>query len=81
MKPLGRTERKILLVVELHRRLNGCGPSWGRLAEVVDVDRVKLVRVVFGLRTKGLVDFTEEAGSIAATPLGVRVAVHTKAEL
>jgi hypothetical protein len=79
VKPLGRTERKLVLLVELYRRQHGVGPSWTLLGRSLGVERLKLYYVLSGLRAKGALEWRdgwEGRGSISATPAGVRAALQ-----
>jgi hypothetical protein len=76
---LSTSERKAILIVELHQRQHGQGPSWSVLGRTLAVDRAKLFRLIDGLASKGAVTFTEAPGSLAVTAEGLQAAVGRKA--
>lgn len=76
MKPLGPTQRKLLLLVALHRRQHGVAPTWTELQRAVGVPRYELVTRLHTLRERGLVTFVDdEPGTTDVTPRGGAAAV------
>jgi hypothetical protein len=79
VKPLGRTERKIILVAELYRR-RGAVPTWTELQRAAGMDRLRFFYVMKGLRKKGLVDYQDNVqGSLRVRSEAVALALKTKA--
>jgi hypothetical protein len=80
VKPLGTTQRRLLVVLALYRLRAGRAPTWTELARAVRLEgrrnRFELVSRLRALRRRGLVTFVEdEPGSLDVTPRGLQAAL------
>jgi hypothetical protein len=76
VKPLGGTERRIIVGALVYARVHGTSPTWTELRVAIGADRLKFVRVIVGLRRKGLVTYDDDRErSLAVTDLGKRMAL------
>ncbi len=75
---LGRLERTAIVVVELHCRQHGRGPSYGWLARELGLSREQGVRLIRRLHRAGLLTSTPAPHSLATTREGLRAALQTK---
>lgn len=71
-KPLGRTQRRVLVAIALYRRGHGQGPPWHLLRQSLGIEQSELNTRLHSLRRQGLVTFTWEPGSLATTEQGLR---------
>lgn len=73
---LARLERTAVVVVELHRRQHGRGPSYGWLARQLGLERQAGACLIRRLHREGMLVSTSEANSLAATAEGLRAALR-----
>ena len=73
---LTRRERTAIIVVALHRREHGRGPSYGWLGRELGLDRQSGVRLIRRLQRDGFLVSTSEPNSLDVTPEGLRAALR-----
>ena len=78
MKPLGNTQRKILIAAALHHREHGQAPLWRELREPLQLGRGEFLQRMLALRKQGHVTFTAEPRSLRVTPQGLAAALNGK---
>ncbi len=79
MKPLGTTERKVILAAALYQSKHGEAPTWTELHRITKTGRSKIRFVIVGLRKKGLVTYDDGVPrSLKVRPEAVALAVGQK---
>jgi hypothetical protein len=76
VRELKRQDRAAIVVVALHRREHGFGPSWGWLSRELRLPRDEGTRLIRRLHRAGFLSSTEEANSLEVTPDGLNAALR-----
>jgi hypothetical protein len=75
-KPLGRTQRRIILAFEVYHRQHGETPLWREVRVPLGLRPGEFGTRMQQLRRQGLVTFTVEPRSTRVTPEGLAAAVN-----
>jgi RIO-like serine/threonine protein kinase len=79
VKPLGKTQRRILIAAELYRRKHGHAPLWRELRCTLGLTKAELPARMRALRKQGLLTYTtDEPRSLRVTPEGIAAALDGK---
>lgn len=76
---LSRLEQTAIVIIELHRRQHGRGPTYGWLARKLDLPRHDGVRLIRRLHRASLLTSTRAPHSLATTHEGLRAALQARA--
>jgi hypothetical protein len=78
MKPLGRTQKRMLIYVELYRRRTGEGPTWAEVRRANALDWRETKSRLDSLRRAGYLTFSDEPRSLRTTPRGLAAALDAR---
>jgi hypothetical protein len=76
IRDLKREERTAIVVVALHRREHGFGPSYGWLSRELGLARHEGTRLIRRLHRAGFLSSTEEPNSLDVTSDGLDAALR-----
>lgn len=75
---LSQIEQTAIVIIELHRRQHGRGPTYGWLTHELDLPRQDGVRLIRRLHRAGLLTSTRTPHSLATTHEGLRAALQAR---